>query len=271
MSTTQAKPLSAYNGWRMTSLSSYSDWIGPSRPHCASCEAAPLRWKAGSTASKSSIIADFCGDLLPQRLESLLEQRVQKLSQVALLGLIVRRGVDPDSHAYDDVPAWAGERKTVYPLSLDWLSTDLPAHVLPGLPPPACPSLDSWPTGRPYPVTCLVAKGIAETNENWLEVAGLCDELYAQVVRYRGLHSFFWLSEQLVQEEELYDNSEQHLAGTGIAIIALSAIEAHTRRIARRKQNRVYLCRPQLLPYPRLCSPWQVLYLSGSDRAYITM
>ncbi|KAJ7226867.1 hypothetical protein GGX14DRAFT_385658 [Mycena pura] len=85
------------------------------------------------------------------------------------------------------------------------------------------------------------------------------------------IHSFFRLSEQLVQlQEDEFDNSDQHLAGTGIAIILLGAINAHTRRIARRKQNRVYLCRLQLLPYPRLCSPWQVLYLSGSDRAYIT-
>ncbi|KAJ7197456.1 hypothetical protein GGX14DRAFT_402691 [Mycena pura] len=55
------------------------------------------------------------------------------------------------------------------------------------------------------------------------------------------LHAFFWLSEHLEQEVELYGDSDQHLAGMEIAVTLLGAIEAQTRRIGRRKQS-VYQC-----------------------------
>ncbi|KAJ7717308.1 hypothetical protein DFH07DRAFT_762063 [Mycena maculata] len=54
------------------------------------------------------------------------------------------------------------------------------------------------------------------------------------------------------------------------AIIWVGAEEARKLRAERRKQSRLYLCRPQLLPNPRYNTPWQVLHASGSDRAFIT-
>ena len=34
--------------------------------------------------------------------------------------------------------------------------------------------------------------------------------------------------------------------------------------------SQLYLCRPQLLPNPHINTPWQALYHSRNDRAYIT-
>lgn len=36
------------------------------------------------------------------------------------------------------------------------------------------------------------------------------------------------------------------------------------------RRHRLYLCRPELVPNPRIGSPWQLLYHSKSDRAFIT-
>ncbi|KAJ7092377.1 hypothetical protein B0H15DRAFT_947937 [Mycena belliarum] len=65
-------------------------------------------------------------------------------------------------------------------------------------------------------------------------------------------------------------DSEQALIATAIASIALGAHEARRRRAERRKPSRLYLCRAQLLRNPRGTTPWQTLFRSGSDRAYIT-
>ena len=37
-----------------------------------------------------------------------------------------------------------------------------------------------------------------------------------------------------------------------------------------RRRHRLYLCRPELIQNPRVGSPWQVLYQSQSDHAFIT-
>ena len=45
--------------------------------------------------------------------------------------------------------------------------------------------------------------------------------------------------------------------------------EARIHRAEQRLPSRRYLHRPQLLPSPRVNTPWQVLYDSCDDRAYI--
>jgi hypothetical protein len=70
-------------------------------------------------------------------------------------------------------------------------------------------------------------------------------------------------------EDDAMDG-QQRLAGIATAIIVLGAIEAQRLRAERRKPSRLYLCRPQLLPNPRVTTPWQKLYRTRSNRAYIT-
>ena len=45
---------------------------------------------------------------------------------------------------------------------------------------------------------------------------------------------------------------------------------AHLLRAEGRRKHRLYLCRPELLPNPRIGSSWQSLYQSQTDRAFIT-
>jgi hypothetical protein len=45
---------------------------------------------------------------------------------------------------------------------------------------------------------------------------------------------------------------EQLLAGMATAVLLIGAIEAQRLRAERRKRSRLYLCRPQLLPLPRV-------------------
>jgi len=54
------------------------------------------------------------------------------------------------------------------------------------------------------------------------------------------------------------------------ALVVVGAENGCQFRINRRHQTRNYLCHPQLLPNPRLGTPWMALFLSRNDRAYIT-
>ncbi|KIK32391.1 hypothetical protein CY34DRAFT_19081 [Suillus luteus UH-Slu-Lm8-n1] len=69
-------------------------------------------------------------------------------------------------------------------------------------------------------------------------------------------------------EADLFDDDDgtQVLAAALIAGIKISQQES----IDTRNPHRLYLCRPQLLPNPRVDTPWQVLYRSQNDRAFIT-
>lgn len=67
------------------------------------------------------------------------------------------------------------------------------------------------------------------------------------------------------EEEELHE-----LGLLAAAVSVLGAEEARIHRAAVRLPTRRYLRRPQLLPNPRYDTPWQALYESHDDRAYIT-
>lgn len=53
-------------------------------------------------------------------------------------------------------------------------------------------------------------------------------------------------------------------------VLVLGADEARIARTRRRNPSRLYLRRSQLMPEPRLDLPWQRLYESQDDRAFIT-
>ncbi|KAI8989206.1 hypothetical protein BD414DRAFT_329457 [Trametes punicea] len=70
--------------------------------------------------------------------------------------------------------------------------------------------------------------------------------------------------------DEEYNEELDDIAHIAAAVLTASAEEARLRRAEARLHNRRYLCRPQLLPNPRESTPWQALYHSQNDRAFIT-
>lgn len=72
---------------------------------------------------------------------------------------------------------------------------------------------------------------------------------------------------ELVWAEE---DSEYVLASALLLTIFTYGHLSHLLRAEGRRQHRLYLCRPELVPNPRIGSPWQFLYQSQLDRAFIT-
>ena len=69
----------------------------------------------------------------------------------------------------------------------------------------------------------------------------------------------------------LQPNEEDLEMRAALACVLVLGIEdARTQRARRRNESRLYLCRPQLMPFPRVESAWQRLYESQDDRAFIT-
>jgi hypothetical protein len=66
-----------------------------------------------------------------------------------------------------------------------------------------------------------------------------------------------------------YDEEEAAAAAL-FAIISTSILEAREAQNERRQDHRFYLCRAELLPDPRVGTPWQRLWESQKDRAFIT-
>ena len=80
-----------------------------------------------------------------------------------------------------------------------------------------------------------------------------------------------WSYETLqTNEEEAEDDHDRTMQAVAAALICAGAEEFHLARIRNRLPSRLYLCHPQLLPNPRINTPWQALYRSRNDRAYIT-
>jgi hypothetical protein len=82
------------------------------------------------------------------------------------------------------------------------------------------------------------------------------------------LDAFFLIKTAAEMEEDDEEDLEQ--VATLTAVILTGAEEVRILCAERRKQSRLYLCQPQLLPNPRVNTPWQVLHASRSDRAFIT-
>lgn len=80
---------------------------------------------------------------------------------------------------------------------------------------------------------------------------------------------FLMIQAAEIEEEEIADEE----ATQDILILATLVTgveEACQACIDHRNDNRLYLCRPQLLPNPRIDTPWQRLYLSQNNQAFIT-
>lgn len=69
-------------------------------------------------------------------------------------------------------------------------------------------------------------------------------------------------------DDDFYNSNTTIIALLMILVTCLQ--DADQERIRRRRPQRRYLCRPQLLPSPRYGTPWQRLRGSYNDRAYIT-
>ncbi|KAF9058001.1 hypothetical protein BJ165DRAFT_1398167 [Panaeolus papilionaceus] len=67
------------------------------------------------------------------------------------------------------------------------------------------------------------------------------------------------------------DDADEELACIALlGVIIAGAVQSRTARNDRRREHRRYLIRNDLLPNPRYGTPWQALYHSFSDRAFIT-
>ncbi|KAG2130663.1 uncharacterized protein EDB93DRAFT_1263357 [Suillus bovinus] len=74
----------------------------------------------------------------------------------------------------------------------------------------------------------------------------------------------------LQNEIEMEAIDEEESALIVAAVVLVGAEQTRQERINRRQPQRLYLCRTQLLPNPRLSTPWQTLFASQNDQAFIT-
>lgn len=81
----------------------------------------------------------------------------------------------------------------------------------------------------------------------------------------------FYANHTLQHEEEEEWEEELFMDGVQLLLFVVAgAEEARLLRNERRRKTRLYLRRPELLPNPQEGTPWQVLFRSRSDRAFIT-
>jgi len=84
------------------------------------------------------------------------------------------------------------------------------------------------------------------------------------------------MEDVLLQYALVNDTEEMALLGDKEDITMLAATLVAGAELARldhiktRNPGRLYLCRTQLLPNPHCNTPWQLLYESQNDRAFIT-
>jgi hypothetical protein len=80
----------------------------------------------------------------------------------------------------------------------------------------------------------------------------------------------FMLLSAIQTEDNIAAEDTTYTSLLSAAALLIGAENAHQAQISRRYQTRNFLCRPQLLPNPRIGTPWQALFHSRNDRAYIT-
>ncbi|KAG6918855.1 hypothetical protein DXG01_011260 [Tephrocybe rancida] len=81
--------------------------------------------------------------------------------------------------------------------------------------------------------------------------------------------TFLHALQQMEEEEDEAEGDLLERAMIAAALIAFLEEEAHRICADQRHPSRLYLRRGQLLPNPRVGTPWQVLYDSRDNRAFI--
>ena len=76
--------------------------------------------------------------------------------------------------------------------------------------------------------------------------------------------------QQMEEEEEEKDQEAVDHAVSAIALALVGVEHAHQLRVQQHQLSCLYLCHGQLLPNPCIGTPWQALYNSCSDCAFIT-
>jgi hypothetical protein len=76
--------------------------------------------------------------------------------------------------------------------------------------------------------------------------------------------------ERLVEPVWAEGDFEDLLASALLVAIFTYGYLSRLLRVEGRRRHRLYLCRPELVPNPRIGSPWQFLHQSQSDRAFMT-
>jgi hypothetical protein len=66
------------------------------------------------------------------------------------------------------------------------------------------------------------------------------------------------------------DDEDLFIVTATVAACLIGFLEVNESKVRRRRSRRLYLTRPELLPNPRVGTPWQILWASQSDRAFIT-
>ena len=75
----------------------------------------------------------------------------------------------------------------------------------------------------------------------------------------------------LENEAELIEQEEDNEVALAVAATVIVGVELMRQDcIDNRQPRRLYLCRPQLLPNPRKDTPWQALFATQNDHAFIT-
>ena len=69
---------------------------------------------------------------------------------------------------------------------------------------------------------------------------------------------------------DLYVEEDETMAAAMFAIVLDRVQAARQARILRRRPHRLYLCRRELLPNPHAGTPWQRLWSTQEDHAFIT-
>ena len=77
--------------------------------------------------------------------------------------------------------------------------------------------------------------------------------------------AFLWLQ---VNQDEADDDAQAAQAAFGVSVAMIA--HYHQERARQLSSRRTYLVRANLLPNPRFGTPWQRLYRSKSDRAFLT-
>ena len=79
----------------------------------------------------------------------------------------------------------------------------------------------------------------------------------------------YWLWQDEEDEEMEIEHQFMETAVVAAALVVLGSEAARAEYAERRRAHRFYLRRPQLLPDPRENTPWQALYATRDDAAYI--